>query len=975
MLALPALVRFCFLQLLRVVAEHQVTYLAAVPTLWAALLASAAAPPQLQATAAAAAPPSPPSPPPTPAAAAAGQAMPVPQLSSVRLAVSSGEPLPLALLRRMQGALPAGCTMLNLYGSTEVAADATFFNCSRFACVDAEPGQQQQQQRQQRQQHAEHGAAEQEAASVPVGYPISNTITAILPGEPDSPLRGKGGQEKQRVEAEQEQQQRGKGEQLQQGGLSQQQAELHQHQQVVLVEPTSTPSPGALPTWWQPVPVGAVGDVVVGGAGVAAGYLHAPPSASGRFVGLSSSSSSPAQLLSLLREAAASGLSVAVGEMVEGGRSVEQQQPPQPPPQQQHKGEWVQRRSGLRLFRTGDRGWMDPGGCLHLSGRADLQVKVAGALLSKWQVRCSQSGRGWGKEGRGAQLTVGTCGPAVWGGRDTTPHGVGCRSTWLSFVLGPTFCQRSRLSLTARCNVCSAPALSLAAGVRVDLAEVEAVLSQHPAVHSAAARLWHLPGGPLLASYAELLPGHELSTGSSGSVEAELQAWCRQRLPPAGVPGRVVLLHQLPRSAAGKVQRGALPPVEAARIEPAEQKQQQVEMQVEPQGAGENQAGPLVPARKRLHTAATPPAQPQQRPQPPAGPAPAQRVSEVTVGQAFAAALGHASFEPTQSLFALGGTSLTATQMAGWLGVPPESVFEHPSVRSLTAYLNGGGGQRGRQQLQPQQAGQLSVGMGASRPGLLDGAPRLALPASMVRDEAVLVQQPEGKVQQQQEQHQRHQQHSQASLVLAWRSKLLACVDVSPLIPVPPPPAAGTAVAPASASVSGGVRKRAVFACSHGGDVVCLDPWSGESVWQQELPGRADAGMVLCTSSPCLEQHQQPAQQQPAPELALLLAVATNDRGLFFLDPGCGGVVGTLDCGAAVRCAWRVLARCLPRTYGVKGQAGPSHLSMAIFDCCPLVTQGGPGGGPLGWPGVAGHPCGVPPCDCAATLQLARQGQ
>jgi acyl-CoA synthetase (AMP-forming)/AMP-acid ligase II len=49
-------------------------------------------------------------------------------VASLRLVISSGEALPLALLRHLQRVLPSA-TILNLYGSTEVSADCT--------CLDA----------------------------------------------------------------------------------------------------------------------------------------------------------------------------------------------------------------------------------------------------------------------------------------------------------------------------------------------------------------------------------------------------------------------------------------------------------------------------------------------------------------------------------------------------------------------------------------------------------------------------------------------------------------------------------------------------------------------------------------------------------------------------------------------------------------------------------------------------------------------
>lgn len=47
---------------------------------------------------------------------------------ALRLVVSSGEALPLRLLRRLRAVLPPGAAVLNLYGSTEVAGDCTCFD-------------------------------------------------------------------------------------------------------------------------------------------------------------------------------------------------------------------------------------------------------------------------------------------------------------------------------------------------------------------------------------------------------------------------------------------------------------------------------------------------------------------------------------------------------------------------------------------------------------------------------------------------------------------------------------------------------------------------------------------------------------------------------------------------------------------------------------------------------------------------------
>lgn len=182
-------------------------------------------------------------------------------LSTLRLAVSSGEPLPGPLLRRMQAALPADCRLLNLYGSTEVAADCTWLDCS-----------------------ARGGDAAAGGGNPGVGRPVAKTLVAVM-----------------------------------------------------------DPGKAAAGRWSLPEP-GAVGEVFVAGSGLAAGYLGAPEETQRRFVSV------PSWYLAEKREG------------VEGSLPA------------------------VRCFRTGDLGVFEDG-CLHLKGRVDLQVKVAGeapASLGFW---------------------------------------------------------------------------------------------------------------------------------------------------------------------------------------------------------------------------------------------------------------------------------------------------------------------------------------------------------------------------------------------------------------------------------------------------------------------------------------------------------------------------------------------------------------------------------------------------------------
>ncbi len=89
-------------------------------------------------------------------------------------------------------------------------------------------------------------------------------------------------------------------------------------------------------------------------------------------------------------------------------------------------------------------------------------------------------------------------------------------------------------------------------GVRVELGEVEAVLAAHPAVREAAAVL-----------IDERLVAFVTPAADTFDRPA-LDAWARDRLPRAAVPGRIVSVPSLPRNDRGKVDRPALQ--EPARV-------------------------------------------------------------------------------------------------------------------------------------------------------------------------------------------------------------------------------------------------------------------------------------------------------------------------------------------------------------------------------------------------------------------------
>ncbi|HEX4831894.1 MAG TPA: amino acid adenylation domain-containing protein [Trebonia sp.] len=105
-------------------------------------------------------------------------------------------------------------------------------------------------------------------------------------------------------------------------------------------------------------------------------------------------------------------------------------------------------------------------------------------------------------------------------------------------------------------------------GFRVEPAEVEAVLSGHPAVRQCAVLVREdRPGDKRLTAYLvpEQAAGPDTaSPGAPGLDPAEVRAWAAARLPDYLVPPAWVLLPELPRTGNGKLDRRALPAPELA---------------------------------------------------------------------------------------------------------------------------------------------------------------------------------------------------------------------------------------------------------------------------------------------------------------------------------------------------------------------------------------------------------------------------
>jgi amino acid adenylation domain-containing protein len=172
-------------------------------------------------------------------------------------------------------------------------------------------------------------------------------------------------------------------------------------------------------------------------------------------------------------------------------------------------------------------------------------------------------------------------------------------------------------------------------GHRVELGEIESVLSQHPAVLQSAVLVRKSDGHEArLVAYVVPNPGQTAAT-------AVLRSHLKKKLPDYMVPAQFVLLPELPLNSSGKVDRHALPDVEA--------------------GAGEGRA-PRTP-------------------------------EEEVLCQIFAEVLGLERVSIDDNFFDSGGHSLMATRLASrvrsMLGVelPLRTLFESPTVAGLRPHL------------------------------------------------------------------------------------------------------------------------------------------------------------------------------------------------------------------------------------------------------------------------------------------------
>jgi amino acid adenylation domain-containing protein len=178
-------------------------------------------------------------------------------------------------------------------------------------------------------------------------------------------------------------------------------------------------------------------------------------------------------------------------------------------------------------------------------------------------------------------------------------------------------------------------------GFRIELGEIEAALASHPSVREATVLLrGDLPGGSGLVAYVAVAGGEK-------DQDRPLRGWLEERLPGHMIPAAFVLREALPRTANGKVDRGALTVLPLPGIERGEVG-----------GAG----APPTPAEELL-----------------AG--------------IWAEVLHIEQVDDDSDFFALGGHSLLATQVVSrvravfGVELPVRSVFQRPTLAGLAAEI------------------------------------------------------------------------------------------------------------------------------------------------------------------------------------------------------------------------------------------------------------------------------------------------
>ena len=196
-------------------------------------------------------------------------------------------------------------------------------------------------------------------------------------------------------------------------------------------------------------------------------------------------------------------------------------------------------------------------------------------------------------------------------------------------------------------------------GVRVDPLEIEATLTAHPAVQSAAVTVTHRDGQAELAG--DLVP----APGAPQASASALRRFAASQLPAAMVPAYITVVKEIPVNQSGKADYARLPAPEPAggRTDPADGR---------PASADDR----TVPVHRH-----------------PAGEDP-RRPAEAALLRIWSRTLGRPVTETDQDFFELGGSSLLAGEVAAGvreeLGTDMSAglIYQHPTVADLAAVVS-----------------------------------------------------------------------------------------------------------------------------------------------------------------------------------------------------------------------------------------------------------------------------------------------
>lgn len=326
-------------------------------------------------------------------------------------------------------------------------------------------------------------------------------------------------------------------------------------------------------------------------------------------------------------------------------------------------------------------------------------------------------------------------------------------------------------------------------GKRVDLLEVEHVLCQYPGLAACAVAATSSvlrPSNLMVAACLEVRARHnggmkhiEGDCLSSHPSEDQIIDFCRSVLPSTAVPRFILFVEALPRTASGKIDRQSVMNL-LTETKGTKDRRLKIRDQIS--------LDPVVP-RKKLKTDLS------------------TGIQESEVASAFSAAFGdNFRFEPSDSLFELGGNSLDASWIANLLGISPELVIRFPSIRQLTQHLSRAANNAAVEK-------KLEYG---EAPQDQDAALRNSTTCSNVDSDSIGPD---------------HLKYEDGILNVVWRSPMYDCVDAAPIFDA---------------------ENDGLIAISERGHVSCFNASSGREVWSLKLDRQSllmDPGLALIPSS------------------------------------------------------------------------------------------------------------------------------